>query len=739
MRKKTLLVLGASSLLLLAACSSSEGGSPRGESSSFGVSSSEVSAESSADSSAESSGSSSSIISSSEEAKTFAISAESDGGAEVTLGKASASYGEEVHFTVSVLDGFALGEVSAQAGASKIALTVGLDGDYSFIMPKRGVAIKVSTSRKSYKLSVSDVAGFITSITQKKAGATDYVKLDTITEKGETDEEGEATSTSYSAAQYGAEVLLSFNADVAGYDLSGVSINGEDVTLSEGATSYSFTMPAKASNVSILYSYKKREVKLVDSSHIELSLFADSSCEKEIDGACAPYSNVYLKATPKDDDYGVKTITCSYTNSSGSVTTKDLTSFYDESSGLYPFTFPMSQGEVKISVTEYNLHAYRGASFVGDYLVCDFSYGPVKDYDSFMENASFTIEESGDLTYAKSLTSKYEDYAVSTYEESEGDGLIRLTKAGAYSSTSIAYDGNVLVFDSYLKTGVYESNDLSVAFKKAKSDASYSIKATQFKLGETTYALSSFYEGDSLIESLLIERGSRNLFHFGVDVEMLEGESVNEKEAVFRVKEGGDTLLSVGYLGDGGAANRSVLGEEYGDYSAGEGKSLHLNGSGKATYDGVSYSYQLSEDGTSITLTSNDLIIKGTIDKGAMSFALISEEQFTMSWKGKSYKGTPQFSSSDSGSASFSYTAVFAEEGMSLTWVESYTKYSAEVSYELESGTTIKTTFYNIANKKGSSKGASITLSYNAEGDYFIANGGLGGAYFKDTKMSLVS
>ena len=231
MEKNVLLILATSALLALAGCSASPAESlsenvssesapivssetlssettlkPNSESESK-VSSESQDADASSESS-EASESSEPSESSESVAKEYAISAESDEGAKVTSKTDKAPAGSEVHFVVTLSDGFSIGEISARAGSSELDLVVGLDGDYSFTMPSRGVAIKVTTSRKSFKLSTSDGGGFLKSVTQKKVGSSSYVDLDTITEESEPDEEGETSTSSYKAAQYGAEILL---------------------------------------------------------------------------------------------------------------------------------------------------------------------------------------------------------------------------------------------------------------------------------------------------------------------------------------------------------------------------------------------------------------------------------------------------------------------------------------------------------------------------------------------------
>lgn len=758
MRKNALLILVSSALLSFSGCgayseeaSSSASFTVAPESSSsvsFASSSESLSSSLSPHPSSESSEEAPFEPSASSEhaAKEFNISIECDEGAKVTFLEEKAPAGKEVHFSISLLDGFSLKEASARAGSGELELTKGLDGDYSFAMPSGSVLIKVATSRKSYRLSLSDPGGFLKSVKQKKAGSNSYSDLDLVTAESEADEEGEAIPSSYKAAEFGAEILLSFNVSVDQYELTGIAINGVASPLDPGCESYSFLMKAEEMSVSLSYSYKSVAFELIASEHIALSLFADSSCEKEIKGSYIPYETVYLKATPNREGYGVKTLTCTYASSSGGETKKDLISLYDEDTGLYSFTYPMASGVVRIALAEYDLHAYDGASFVGDYLNLDLSYGPSKDYGSFTEKSSLKILGSGDLVYARTETSVYSSFSIASYEEKDGTGLIQLQDESSYALPTLAYSRHLLVFDTYLKSPVSSSSDLVVALKKEKEGGDYSLQATQFKIGEVTYALACFFEGGAPLESILIERSkgdyARNAIHFGVDVELLEGDAVSEEKAIFRVQEGGTALLSVGYVEEGGAKNRVALGEEFGTYADGEGKILYLNGSGSATYDGESYGYSLDEDGATLTLSSNGGTIGGTIDKASMSFALSKKEEASMPWMGKTYKGTPQYSSSDDDTSySFAYSVTFSSEGCTLSWMEfSFSNYVAEgVAYEVENGNSIKTKFYNCGHTLENSSGASLTLTYHASGDYFTAKGGYNGAYFQNTKLSLVS
>ena len=759
MKKNALLILATSALLALAGCSSFPSESSSKSDSSETISSEVVSSELDPIVSSEAISSESSEVSSheketsnegtedssEEEAREFDISAESDGGATVTLGNLKASPGAEVHFTVTALTGFKIEEVSARAGSNELDLVVGLDGDYSFTMPKRGVAITVTTSRKSYKLSTNDAGGFLKSVAQKKVGSSSYVPLDTITEESEPDEEGETITSSYKVAQFGAEILLTFNASVANYELTGVTVNGAYTELKAGTESYAFTMKAEDTSVSISYSYKTIAFSLVNSEHITLMLYSDEEGKTEIKDGYIPYKEVYVKATSSNEDYAVKTIVCTYpgTRDGATVTlSNDITSYYDDSLGLYKFTYPMSDGPVTINVTEYNLKAYAGSDFVGDYGVADFSYPSAhKDITSFDAKGIFRIAESGDLTYTPggSATAK-EGYCVSGVD-SEANSLT-LSQTSSKTTSNAICDGKVVVFDTYLEKGYESTTYISLGVKKANPSATYAIYASQFTIGEDNYIVASFYEGASLIENVLVKRGAKNAVTLDVNVNMLEGDHVSDANAIFRVTKDDSALLSVGYTGAGGANNRVALGEEYGTYTDGDGKLLYLSGSGIATYDGASYGYVLAEDGVTITLNSNDGTVKGTIDKTAKSFAVAEKEEASMPWVGKTYKGVPQYSASED-DASWPYTLTFASSGTTLTWTEligGRAYYTVEnVEYTVENGTAIKTNFYNSANKKDNSSGAPITLTYNASGDYFTATGGFKGAYFKNTKLTLVS
>ena len=759
MKKNQLMILAVSALLGLSGCSNGpiDASSKKEETSS----SSNVSPASSGESEAPSSSTEKETpVSSSEKKdeegssgsssapKVYDIVANCDEGAKVNLGASSAEKGAEVHFTLTVLDGFKLKSVSAKAGTGELSLTVGLDGDYSFSMPSRGVVITVVTERMSYKFTLNDTAKFVKSVAQKKVGSSSYADLDTASVEGEADEEGETSVSTYQTAEYGAEILLTFDSSVTNYELTGITVNGIASQIEEGASTYSFTMPAKDTSVSILSSYKTVPFVLTDSEHISLSLYSDEAGTKEIEKGCLPYQEVYLKATSSSEDYAVKKIVCSYPGTKDGVATtlsKDLTSLYDQTIGLYKFAYPMTDGPVTIEVTEYYLNAYADSDFVGDYLLVDFmSSATAKDVDSFNEKGSFSIASSGDLSYLGTNGANKEGYAVSGYDAASSSLTLEGTNyEGNKVISTLLNDGKVMVLDTYLDGNYANATYLSLGVKKKDPSATYHVYASQFALDGSRYIVASFYEGDTLIESVLVTRGSTNAATLGVDVEMLEGDHPSDAKSIFRVKKGGETLLSVGYTGEGGAANRASLGGEFGTYSNENGQSLYLNGNGLATYDGKSYGYTLDEDGTAITLTSNDDIITAVLDKEGMAFEVITSEETSFPWYGKSYKGRAQYSANDDDTSySFEYTVSFASDGNTLSWTEHQTggQYVASpVAYEVENGNVIKTKFYNYGHRLGESSGTDVTLTYNVAGDYFTAKGGFNGNYWANTKLTLVS
>lgn len=762
MKKTKLLVLGISSLLVLAGCgettqsSSSETptessqtsqtnsnssetpvSSESGSSGSSESSSEESSSSSSSEASSSSSDSSSEEISSSEEVKTYDIYLTTDDGATITNAPSKAEAGEEVHFTLTVLDGFSLKTIKAVSGTNEVALTVGLEGDYSFIMPKKGVEIVVTTKRNLYEVSVTDNAKFIDTITQKKVGSDEYVSLEKVTTT-DTDDEGEEITSSYNAAEFGATVLVTLHTDVATYKMKGITVNGKAIELKDGETSFTFTMGHEKASISVTYDYAPVPVSVVNSEHFTLSLFKEDKVTPVV-SSFTPYEELYVKATSSSEEYGIKALTYSYMNGNQNTETVDFLSSLED--GFYHFRMPYYQSGVTITVTEYNAHAYKDYAFVGEYTQVNFSYlSGTWDFDSFTSGASMTIDESGKIVYNRTETYKYDNYSIGSVNGDKDAGVISLAKDNSYSTATIDYDGNAIVFDAYFRESASSSNDIAIGYKHSDANATYTAKATQFKINSVTYALASFYKDGTLVENVLIQRGTKNVIHYGVEVTLLEGDYVSDAESVFTVKEGDSTLLKVGYTGKGGAANRVSLGDEYGDFVTTDSKTLHLDGAGNATYDGAAYSYTIADDEATITLKSNDKTIVGTIDLTAKTFTVTSEEENTgFPWYGKTYSGKSVYSAYDDDEQS-TWTVVFhsnenkldASSTFNSSWFKENGK---DIDYSVADGTTITTKFYTAAWKTG----FTVKMTYNASKDTFTVNGGVNADYFNNATFTLVA
>ncbi len=729
-KNKQILVMALSSLLVLAGCGTNDSSSDAGISSDGAESTSSTDGGDASSSNVDPSPIDSD--SSSDQTKTYSIVANADSGATITGLAARAEAGTEVHFVLNVLDGFELGSIEAKSGTSAITLTEGLDGDYSFTMPKRGVSINVTTVRKKYKVTVNGSQEFIESVTQMKVGASDYSDLDTITETDVDD--GEETMTSYNVAEFGATIKVDYKDSITGYELTGIEVNGESVVLEKGATSFTFVMPSKATSIKVSCDCTPISIKVNNSEHITLSLYEEDKVT-EIKDSYIPYKVVYVEAVISDSDYAVKSLT--YTAAGGSST--NIVSSYED--GYYHFTLPSLDNGVTITVSEYNLTAYKDYNFVGEYSRVVFGGTSAKDVSSFAEDSKITIAGSGEITYKVSAKSEKTGYLVDSATASTGEGKISTSQNGKYSTTSIAYDDNCIVFDSYFGGGVETSNDLSVGLKISDTNATYSTKSTQFAIGDVNYALASFYKDDALVENVLIERRVAssdtpiNTIKFGVITEMLQGDYPTDAKAIFRIKDGDETVVSVGYQGNGGAGNRVALGDEYGTYTSTDGATLYLNGLSDAKYGDDTYAYAI--DGSNVILSSNDKTINVTIDVDNKTFTVTKEEGVSVpAWYGKSYKGTAKWGANDDDDTGV-YTVTFhsdeAKFDLNCAYGGNYK--TNNIEYAVSNGTTIETKFYDAANKNG----FTVTLVYNATTDKFTANGGVNGAYFKNTVFSLVA
>ncbi len=759
-----LLVIALSSLLALAGCSTptnseeskeseestsiissvSDSSVSEGTSSSGDAVSSSDSSSNDAQSSSESEGSSNASSekneSSSSEARTYSVNVEKDEGVTLTGLEEQYEAGATVTFTLSMNGGFALKEIKAKAGTNEITLTLGEDNTYSFLMPKRGVIITVSSERLSYKLSTGDPGNFIASIKQKKVGATDFTELVTVTETIEDTEEGEEDSEiTYKTAEFGATVQVELQ-NSSEYLLQSVSVNGKAIDL-EGQMSFTFVMPAQDTSIRIEKEDMPIAITKVESDHFSLTLYKEDKVT-QIDNLVAPYSEVYIKVDPKENNadgrYSIKSLSYSYKNNNGNLVTEDITkSIDDDADGYYHFRAP-KYDDLTVTITEYDTTAYTDYSFVGDYLMLDLSNGGGMDKTSFTDGYSLSVQSSGVLSMTKNGNTK--ECLISSASAKEGEGTANLSSSSSSTAGTFLYDGKTVVGDTYLEGATKTSSYLYAAVKKRNSDDAdslYQVKATQFKIGDITYGVVSFYRDEAIYDNLLIKRESgKNSIDFGVELEMLSATYVSDADASFILSKDGSTLLQIGSQGEGGYGNRILLGAEYGDYLTTDGKTLHLDGVNKATYDEQEFAYTLVDN--EVTLTSNSRTIKGTIDLTKKEFTVTSDKETSElpEWAGYRFSGWSQYDSSDNDYSEKFIISFHANELKYDCKCLNGNYEQKDIDYEVTNGNTISGKIYNAANKNG----VAVTFTYYAGSSgvgYFKLKGGKYAMYFDNTVFNV--
>ncbi len=772
MKKNKVLLVALAALPILFGCSkdiggesssssaSSEASSVSSEAGSSSASSDDSSSSSEANSSSSSeslpsSESSSSIDSSSSDTPEPAPSSEArkydievTGAEGITVTGLSDKYeaGSTVSFTLAVTAGFNLVSVKAKAGVSDVTLSV--EGNtYSFVMPKRGVSIVIESERLSYKITTSDLGSFIKSITQKKAGSDSYVALESKVEEGEDGEE-----TTYKVAQFGAEIKVELQTS-SEYDLKGVSVNGKDIDI-EGKSELTFSMPALNTTIATTRSDKPIEVKVNDSDHLSLTIYEDKEGKKEIKGeSFIPYTTVYLSVDEKEDieesdieRYALKKLSYTYLDNYGINKSEEITYKVGD---YYEWRVP-KYNSLTLVVEEYDTRAYEDYSIVGDYLVVDLSNTGVRDETGFKDKWSFSIDGAGSVTMDRDGNTT--ERTLSSVSAKTGEGSVSYDNGSGTISNGLLFDDKAIVGDTYLGNPYKSTSYLFAAVKKEKGDEDsiYSAKATQFKIDSHTYAVVTFYRNNTLYESIFIERTGEstttnsNTITMGVDVDILSGSYVSDEKASFIVSNNSTELIKIGSKGDGGCKNRVLLGDEYGDYSTSDSKTIHLDGVDTATYEGEQYAYSVI-DGV-VTLSSNTRTIVGTLDITNKTITITKDEESSglPVWVGYKFRGVSVDGAGSDASASYPFTIAFHSDKLLLDcdqyWYYGSSPYysTSDIAYEVTNGTTVKTKFYSINWKDG----FDVTLTYIAGTDgnigYFLANGGKNGAYFKDTKFTLV-
>lgn len=486
----------------------------------------------------------------------------------------------------------------------------------------------------------------------------------------------------------------------------GIKINETNTTITaeDGATYVEFTMPHRNISLDILSKPVYRDITLVNSSHITLSLFSkvDESYVALENNSAIYEDTVYLLATSSSDDYSVFEISGSYTPTTSSYSSKlDINPVNED--GYYSFTMPLSAaGKCSITVSECNAHLFTGKELVGDY--AGFNAYSSKFYDeSSVGSAKYaSISESG------IITTKTTDKTLA--ESVDESGTITTV-----DEKLLHYENNILVTLWTMSSTSYISSDMQVYFKLEEgtdiTDYTYTFACNSGK-----YFLIEVYDlEETLYASAYVDVTNRALYT-NVQIAYESGSRLNDASSGQVLTSEGTYLID--FVSTGSKVTFTIFDAVKGTYTDDSSNTLVLNGNGTATYQDAEWAYTIGEDNSSITLvrftSTNQYIVVISLDRSAKTFAVTSsttEELPVFTGGMYSSKSTNNWYFTLN-FASPGVVKVFAgyEEGdTSGLWNGTVTSWS----YDAASGTLV----VNMSNA------STITAIYNSETDTFTLVG----------------
>lgn len=624
MKKNQVLLLA--SLLLLGSCTHNESSS---------------SSNLSDDSTTSSESSASSDV---EPAKTFAINAPSGDGYTINAPSTGVP-GSTISFSVSALTGYTISSVSVVTDdGTDVAIAEGSGGTYTFTMPSKAVSVAVFTTINKHALSITDTKEFITAATFKKLGSTNIENIDTSEESVD--------------IEFGATISLSFKT-ISGYTLTSVDVKSDDGTVNhkiDSTMKLDIAMPDSDAEIIVKYQNEGEDegeeftLTVNKSDNCTTTKFFDEQ-KTEISKAKA-YTTVYVQLE-FTEGYALSKLEISYSPSyetTGTLKKDDITSSKGSGtfSSYYMFTMPSLESgtSLTLNITDKNTTAYADEEFVGDYLIVNLSNQVCDVTDFGTDVKAFSIDGSGLITMNRGT-----DNITTAQIAGDDNGII------SWNGASFAYGNNLLFGDSYMQNPWSSASYLSFFVKKASgtSASDYHVYAESFKVDDSPVYSIQVLKGTDVYATAFIDAANK-IGEFGVTFTFLRGENVSDANAIYEVHKN-DTdkeyLKTVGYINEGGAANRNYIEYPYGEFSLTSDSStkIFLDGNGVATYKDATYSYVISEG--VITLSAGSSVIKGTIDIAGKTIIITSEETVTtLPFKGHLYGGS-YYSNWDEGNRYF--------------------------------------------------------------------------------------
>lgn len=541
--------------------------------------------------------------------------------------------GEEVEIPFTLLPGYqfagtvrVLKNIGAFDPADKIEVDSHVtNGVIYFTMPNENVEITVAVETSLFTITKVDTFSHISSI---KADDTTVYATDGVYD-----------------VKYGQTVKVTFVSESSSACTkalpTGIYIPEMDLTVPMQSGAASFVMPYYHVSVQVLTEAVYRNITLMASDHLALSLYHKIDGEYVLitDNRAVYEDRVYIKVTSTDPSlYQIRSLKGKYTEEDRSYTSNLVLTL--ETDGYYSFSMPKVEFNttLDITVTEKDMSLFSDATFVGSYLGIEL-YGSRNNLTAFNDNFRATIDTSGSMSLG---TSTIKEIIITSFDETSG----QLSVLNQDETRGVAYFKDHLIASNW-NFGNTTSVTSDMVFLIQKQDANdddslYSIHAVFMK---EKYFFGQVYRDGVLYQTFVADANTQTIIS-NPTFTFTSGTWVTDSNAVYDV--------SMNQVNRYHVENGSVITYDglQGTYTNDENATLVLDGLGNATYASNAYTYSVQEDGTLVLqrlLESSFEIISISLSENAFTITSISNEDFAPIYQHNFY-----------GKTSYSYYIHFA-------------------------------------------------------------------------------
>ena len=514
--------------------------------------------------------------------------------------------GSQASFLVSMKSGYTKKEVTATDSNSRNIPLEANGNNYSFAIPEDGyiyVTVTAEKEAKTQKLIIKDPKGIL-------QGAPQYVTMtgvttitDLVVGEGDT----------YYRVNINSKIRFNFP-NKANYTTLGLTFNNRNYT--PNANNYvEIDFTDRTGDLLIEVFGQKAGSPLVANNSEHLTITFNNKAKTEVIDTVVTETEYYVVITSEDKDvYLLDTLNLKYTNKGSSTATEasfKISDVTETATGweLLRKSSSMATNEEGFiwSVTEDNLNKYINEPFCGDYVAfTTFTY-QYTDY-SDLSLSRLQVLGSGKVTY-KTRAMKIKAFDI------DENNVYTLKNKDEYFTEFIYFQDGCLIagfngsndtFGTPFYTSATDSlSDDLYAFKMTPDSnvSDYSVTAQAFTIDGVTYVISVINYQNNFYKAMLTKRDkTRHVkeFYTNVTIELLYGNSFMDNQAIYNIKKGDTVLASIGFSGNGGNRNKTLLPAYGGLYQNGQDQLVVCDG--VAIYNGKMFVPFLDNNGTTLTL-----------------------------------------------------------------------------------------------------------------------------------------